>query len=311
MKTLFALALVCTPLLAHADDKTDAQALFDLGVREMKDGKLVDACKHLAASLAKLSDSGTKGALALCTTREGKLATAWTLWRDLAVTAPNDAMKTSAAQAARDIEPRLPRYQLVAKPEVAGLVVAINGVPIDLSIDVPLPVDPGTISITARAPDHQDYVGEATATEGQVTRIEIPDLAPAAKRPVLPPITPPVATPGKRNWTALGLVAGGGASIAIGAVFGLRAKSQWNAAEELCGDIDACPGTVFASAKSKYSAARTSAIVSTLFVGVGAAAAIGGGVLWYLQRDKPAERTALTPAITRDGVGLVVTGSFR
>lgn len=310
MKTLLALALVCTPLLSHADDKTDAQALFDLGVREMKDGKLDDACRHLTASLAKLSDSGTKGALALCTTRQGKLATAWTLWRDLAVTAPSDAMKTSAAQAARDIEPRLPRYQLVAKPAVSGLVVAINGVPIDLSVDVPLPVDPGKIAITAGAPEHQDYVGEAIATEGQVTRIEIPDLVPAPReRPLPPPVT--VAPSAKRNWTAIGLVAGGGASIVVGAVFGLRAKSQWNDAEDLCGDVDACPGDVFASAQDKYSSARTSAIVSTLLVGAGAAAAIGGGVLWYLQRDKPTERTALVPTMTHDAVGLVVTGSFR
>jgi hypothetical protein len=310
MKTWLVVALACAPVISHADDKSDAQALFDLGVREMKDGKLDEACKHLAASLSKLPDSGTRGALAVCTTKQGRIATAWTLWKELAVTAPTEAMKSSAAQAAAELEPRLPRYQLKDKPAVTGLVVKINGALVDLSLDVPLPVDPGKIAVTASAPDYQEWSGDADAREGQITQIEIPDLVPAPKpKPIDPPRPPPVAA--KRNWTALGLVIGGGASIVVGSVFGLRAKSQWNDAEELCGDVDACPGDVFTAAKDKYSSARTSAIVSTVFVAAGAAAAIGGGVLWYLQRDKPAERTALIPTVTGDGVGLVVSGRFR
>jgi hypothetical protein len=117
--------------------------------------------------------------------------------------------------------------------------------------------------------------------------------------------------PAKRNWTALGLMIGGGASLVVGGVFGLRAKSLWNDAENACGDIDACPGDVFDDASDKYSGARTSAIVSTIFVGAGAAALIGGGVLWYVQRGKPAERTAVIPTVTSDGVGVAFTGSWR
>lgn len=311
MTKLLVLALVCAPVLAHADDKTEAQALFDLGIRELKEGKLDDACKHLAASLAKLSDSGTKGALALCSTKQGKVATAWTLWRDLAVTAPTEAMKASAAQAAKELEPRLPKYQIAAKPAVPGLVVTINGARADLSLDVPLPVDPGKMVIVASAPDHHDYTGEATASEGQVTQIEIPDLvaAPRPKPPAPAPSTPAPAA--KRNWLAIGLVAGGGASLVTGAIFGLRARSLWNDAEQACGDVDACPGDVFADASDKYASARTSATLSTLLVGVGAAAAIGGGVVWYLGRGKPAERTAVIPSVTRDGAGVTLIGSFR
>jgi hypothetical protein len=105
---------------------------------------------------------------------------------------------------------------------------------------------------------------------------------------------------------------GGGVSILVGGVFGLRAKSMWNDAEDACGDVDACPGDVFADASDKYSAARTSAIVSTIFVGAGVAAVIGGGVLWYVQRDKsPEGRVGLVPAVSPDGVGIAVTGSWR
>lgn len=311
MKSLLVIALACAPLVAHADDKSDAQALFDLGITEMKDGKLDDACKHLAASLAKLSDSGTQGALALCRTKQGKIATAWALWKELAVTAPSDAMKSSAAQAAAALEPRLPKYQLKTKPAIAGLIVKVNGTPVDLTVDVPLPVDPGKVAIVASAPEHVEWTGEASASEGQVTAIEIPDLVAVPKQP--PPEQPP-AMPrvSSRNNTALGLVIGGGVSIAVGMVFGLRAKSLWNDAEDECGNIDACPGDVFADASDKYSAARTSSIVSTLLVGAGAAAAIGGGVLWYVQRDKaPADRTAVVPVVTGDSVGVTFVGSWR
>ncbi len=311
MKTLLVVALACAPSISQADDKSDAQALFDRGITEMKENKLDEACRHLAASLAKLPDSGTRGALAVCTTKQGRIATAWTLWRELAVTAPTDAMKSSAAQAAAELEPRLPKYQIKDKPAVPGLVVKVNGALVDLFVDVPLPVDPGKIQITATAPDYREWVGEADATEQQVTQIEIPDLVPAPK-PVKRPAPPVAPLPAKRNWTALGLVIGGGTSIVIGAVSGLRAKSLWNDAEKACGDVDACPGEVFADASDKYSAARTSAIVSTIFIGAGAAAAIGGGVLWYVQRDKkPADRIAVLPSLTSDGVGVTVTGSLR
>jgi hypothetical protein len=311
MKMLLVVAL-CAPLIAHADDKSDAQALFDRGISEMKEGKLDEACKHLAASLAKLPDSGTRGALAVCSTKQGKIATAWTLWKELAVTAPTDAMKSNAAKAASELEPRLPRYQLTRKPAIAGLIVTINGTQVDLSVDVPLPVDPGKVSITASAPELKAWSGEATASEAQVTPIEIPDLV-ADPKPVVTPPPPVVIEPArpKVNWTARGLMIGGGVSLVVGGIFGLRASKLWNDAENACGDIDACPGDVFVDASDKYDGARTSAIVSTIFVGAGAAALIGGVALWYVQRDKPTERTALIPTVSPDGFGIAVTGSLR
>lgn len=307
MKLIVALLLL--PGLAFADDKSDAQALFDRGIAEMRENKLDDACKHLAASLAKLPDSGTRGALAVCTTKQGKLATAWTLWKELAVTAPTDQMKRSAAQAAAELEPRLPRYQIKTKPAIAGLTVTINGTQVDLAVDVPLPVDPGKVAITASAPDHEAWTGEAIATEQQVTQIEIPELV-AVPKPLPPPGKPsgPIAI-AKTNWTARGLLIGGGVAIVVGGVFGLRAKSLWNDAEKACGDVDACPGNVFEDASDNYSAAKTSAIVSTIFVGAGVAAAIGGGVLWYTQRDNAEQRVAFVP--TRDGAVVTFTGSWR
>jgi hypothetical protein len=313
MKTLLVLALACVPVVARADDKSDAQALFDRGIAEMKDGKLDDACKHLAASLAKLPDSGTQGALALCTTKQGKLATAWALWKELAVTAPTDAMKSSAARAATELEPRLPRYQIKSKPPIAGLVVKLNGTAVDLGVDVPLPVDPGKVIVTASAPDHEDWTGEVAASEGQVTSIDIPALkAKPQPMPITPETPAPivVASP-KRNMLAIGLAAGGGVSLIAGAVFGFRASSKWSDAEKACGDVDACPGGVFAQAKADHDSAQTSATISTVLIGVGAAALVGAGVVWYVKRGSTTERTAIVPTVTPEAAGLTVIGSWR
>jgi len=311
MKPLLVIVFACVPLIAQADVKSDAQALFDLGIAEMREGKLADACKHLAASLAKLSDSGTQGALALCTTKQGRIATAWALWRELAVTAPTDAMKTSAAQAAAELEPRLPRYQLKSKRSIAGLIVKINGTQVDLTVDVPLPVDPGKIAVAASAPEYKEWTGEASASEGQVTVIEIPNLE-ALPKVVQPPIPVGPVQAKPRNWLAIGLAASGGASMIAGAVFGFRASSKWSDAESGCGDVDACPGDAFAKASSDYDSARTSALISTTLIGVGISALVGAGVVWYVKRSKtPSDHPALVPVVHATGGGLVVLGSWR
>src|SRR5205823_12288581 len=100
-----------------------------------KAGNTEAACKELAASLAKHEDSGTKGALAVCDTKLGKIATAWQYWKDLADTAPNEGLKADAAKNAAALEPRLPKYTVKAPP-IAGLVVTVNGSPVYLSVRV-------------------------------------------------------------------------------------------------------------------------------------------------------------------------------
>ena len=86
MRALWAVIL-CVPIAARAEVPPEATALFDQGMKDMRAGNLEVACKELAASLAKYTDSGTKGALATCYGKLGKLASAWSLWKDLADTA--------------------------------------------------------------------------------------------------------------------------------------------------------------------------------------------------------------------------------
>jgi len=174
-------------LSAHADTTAppEATALFDQGIKDMQAGNLEVACKELADSLARYADSGTKGALATCYTRQGKIASAWTLWRELVDTEKDPQFHDAAVAQVQAIEPRLPKYQLhLAVPPVPGFVLKINShaVP-DPTIAVPLPVDPGIVLVEATAPDYKGWSGTVNAGEGQVVQIDVPALVELPKVP--------------------------------------------------------------------------------------------------------------------------------
>jgi hypothetical protein len=197
----------------------------------------------------------------------------------------------------------LPRY-IVKTPGIDGLEVTLNGAKVDLSVDVALPIDPGPIAITARAPDHKDWTGTATATEAQTTTIEIPMLVSVPKPPPVKRYIPQR----QRQHTGLliGLAATSGVAIVSGAFLGVRANSKWNAAEEACGgNVASCPGDAFVQASDDYDSAHKAATASSVMFGVGVAALAGTVVVWYLGREH-----AVTPTVGSDHVGVALSGSW-
>ena len=180
-----AIVIWLVPVVALADIPPAANALFDKGIADMKDGKYEDACKELAESLKLYDDSGTKGALATCYTRWGKIASGWTLWRELAETETDAARRQAAADQVAALDARLPHYQLhLAAPPVPGFVLKINTTTVpDPTIAVPLPVDPGVVLVEATAPDYKGWSNTVTATEQQLVTIEVPALVALPKAP--------------------------------------------------------------------------------------------------------------------------------
>jgi hypothetical protein len=176
------IAMLClVPSPALADAQAEAIALFDQGVKDLKAGDFAKACKELAASFDKVPDSGTKGALALCYTSLGRVATAWQMWRDLADTAPTAVLRKDAQKKADKLAPRVPHYLVKLKAPTPGLVVAVNGGKVDPSVGLPLPIDPGKVSVTADAPGYESWTAELTAVEGGQLDIEVPALAEVKK----------------------------------------------------------------------------------------------------------------------------------
>ncbi|MBS1123449.1 MAG: hypothetical protein H6Q90_5677 [Deltaproteobacteria bacterium] len=318
------------PAPARADAQAEAVALFDQGIKDMEAGKFAEACKELEASLARYPDSGTKGALAECTTRLGRVASAWRRWRDLADTAPDTDLRADAAANAARLEPRLPRFVIKLQGAApAGLQVTLDQTPADPTISIPLPIDPGPIVVVAQAPGYRPWTQTLRAVEGQVTMIEIPTLAalaaPAAPAAPVAPLAPLASsssggeprdtstTRHGRRVLGLSIGIGGLAAIGVGAVFGKRASSRWEAANATCGgSVDTCPDATVAAAQADVDATRSNGRIATALIGAGGAAVVTGAILWLTAPAAMSSSHALrvTPTVGGGIAGAMLVGRF-
>jgi tetratricopeptide (TPR) repeat protein len=125
--------LVTLPVAAQERDPATAQALFDQGRALMKAKNYAEACPKLAESQRLDPGIGTQFHLADCYENQGKLASAWATFLEVAslAAASNqpDREKAAKNRAAR-LESRLPRLTIVvpAASRVPGLQVTRDGV---------------------------------------------------------------------------------------------------------------------------------------------------------------------------------------
>lgn len=307
------MAIVLPGGAARADDKVKAIALFDEGIKEMKAGRYEQACKAFEASNRLLPDSGTRGSLARCYTQLGRLASAWTLWRELADTAPTPELRKDAAAQAKKLEPRLARYTLKVAAPVPGLTVTVAGEPVDTSIEVPVPIDPGAYPVEATATGRVAWKGTLTATEGATAEVVVPELAVASSGPPDEPRKPiRPGTPGRgRRIAGLAIVGLGVGGLVAGGVFGAMARSHNEDAKAICGgDIDRCDPGRTNEAQDEVDQARSAARISTVAVAAGGVA-VAAGVILYLTAPK-AERRALSiaPFAGATSAGLSLSGRY-
>lgn len=338
-----AMAVALAGGTAHADDKVKAIALFDEGQKEMKAGNYAKACKAFEASIRLVPDSGTRGSLARCYTQQGKIASAWTLWRELSDTAPTPALRKDAAAQVKKLEPRLARYTVKVASAPAGLTVKVDGADVDLSLDVPVPIDPGTYAVEASAPGRVAWKGELTADEGKTVEIAVPPLAaptPASgtgtgtgtktktgtgtgtgvgsksgpgsgtddpsKRP---------STGGKpgrgRRLFGLALTGAGIGGLVVGGVFGAQARSHNEKAKVICGgDIDRCEPSGTNDAQREVDRARSAARISTVAFIAGGAVALTGIIVFVTAPSGERRTVAVTPLVDGTTAGLSLSGRY-
>jgi hypothetical protein len=304
------LALATT--VARADSQAEAVALFDQGIKDMKAGNFEKACKNLERSLQLSNDSGTRGALARCNEKLGKLATSWLMWRELADTSPSADLRKDAAKQAAKIEPRVPKWVIKVAAPTAGLAVTVNDKPVDPTIEIPIPIDPGAVRVSATAPGREAWKGELKAEEGKLLTIEIPALAESKvvsdkpKKDQGDPIAKKRKTRRLIGFTFTGLGIG---AAAAGGAFGFIARSRYADAKDICGGtIDQCAPDKVDDAQGKVDSARSAGTLSTiLFAAGGAAIAVGVVVIVTAPKVNKEKRTVqIVPAPG----GLAVLGRF-
>jgi hypothetical protein len=128
--------------------------------------------------------------------------------------------------------------------------------------------------------------------------------APAEPAITAAPAAEPPAPRGRALRIAAVTAAGAGLGTAgVGLVFGLLARSSWDDSRGHCRD----PGNVCdPTGVDLVHSAQTRATVSTVLVGVGAASAALGAVLWL---TAPAD-VIVAPTVAPGGAALGVSGRF-
>jgi len=331
---------VARPATAQSDNKALAEQLFTQGKDLSKAGDWAAACPKFEASLRYDPALGTRLNLATCYEKVGKLASAWALYKesvDLARKAGDDKRRAFAAKQVTALEPRLPKLTIVAPAAPpSGLVVTRGGTTVDAALfGAPTFVDPGEHEIVASAPGYEPWTGTIVVLEGKAQSIAIPDLTPAKPEPdgdkdlVEPDLSPdgdgtgPGPTgPGPEgkgggSRKLIGMVTAGGGLLLIGAglYFGSSASGSYSDAKDACGGDLICDNPDdLARSKALVDDARSAATTSTILTGVGAAALVGGVILWLTapSGDEPRDSTAwrIAPAVGPDRATLVLGGSF-
>jgi hypothetical protein len=252
------------------------------------------------------------------------------MWREVAVLAKkaNDEKRQQVGEErAKALESRLP-YLIVQVPEanrIEGLDIKRAGTRVDTGeLGVRIAVDPGKIQIEASAPGRKPWSKELSLGESQVQTVEVPllEVDPNATKPSEDgtstggSVTSDQLAKEPKTLRTVGIVAVGvgAASILVGGYFGLRASSKWNSAFE-DGHCNADTNVCNAEGQDQTESARSSATLSNIFIGAGAAVAAGGVVMWVLSgksttREKAAKRVRVTPLVGQRDVGFAVGGRF-
>lgn len=340
---LSALALQAVPALA--DDRSAlAEAVFDEGVRLLREGRVDEACAALTKAIELSGGEALGGILLLaeCHEKAGRTATAWSTYRRalaLAKQRGQEKREQAAAEAIARLEPALPRLVLRVAPALAAqpsLRITRAGTELPREAwGIPAPVDPGKVEVIAELPGAPPHRLEVQAEAARTAEVQV-DPWPAAdealrakpEEPAAPagPAKPAPASGGAeaaagagpdrgggRGLGALGaagLVAGGLGLVGIGAgvVVGLGAKSSYD--DAIADPAHSCQGgQCNALGKEAVDAARGQGTTATIVFAAGAALLAGGATLVIVDlAGSPREPGSASTRAPRLAVGALPAG---
>jgi hypothetical protein len=324
---------------AQVAAEPSAEALFDQGRKLMATQQYEEACPKFAASHRLDPALGTLLNLAYCWKQVGKVASAWTAYREAASLAHwqrQSERELFARAEAAELEGRLARLNIrVADADLPGLELRRNGVPVPPDVwGVEVPVDPGEYTIEAVAPDRSRFATKVTVQAASAAVVHVPVLekraAPSvpAAEPTAPPVvaparTAPVAAP--RNHApppptaharadtgsvlpALSIAVGAAGLVAFGVAgfFALRMEAQDAEARRICPDEEGpCSADEVLRHRDRQAAAHASRSAAYVGAGVGTACVIAAIALYV------AAPAAADPGVARARTSSVTVGVAR
>jgi hypothetical protein len=329
MRTAFRSAIrlsVCSIVLVSAraamgedpQDSAVARQLFAEARQLMAGGDYRQASTRLEESLRLLPGKGTEFNLADCYEHLGRTASAWALYLQVASEAKRDgelAREEAARGRAEAVAPLVPRLTLKVSEPATDIEVLRDGKRVEPGgWGVPLPVDPGPHSLAAHAAGRAAWSSSVTLAAGETFVVVVPRLddlpQPVAIAPAPPDRAPPKEGPHSTPGRTAGLIVGGVgvAAIAVGSVLGLESIGEYSSANPYCNGANQCrePGY-----SSRQSAIRDGNI-ATVAIAAGAAAVVGGAVMWFALRPaagRPTNGGVRASVVAREsGVAVLLGG---
>jgi hypothetical protein len=244
---LIVLAISAPSISARADDpvpathSAESQVLFADAKALVAAKKYSEACPKFEASLKLEPGLGTRFDLADCYEHVGRLASAWAMFGDVRDLTTVKSERDAAQKRVTALEPRLIRVTIDVPENVRkipGLTVQRGDMTLSLGqFGTAVPVDPGQIDISARAPSKKPWKTVLAATEeGATLTVRVPMLEDAPLETAPSGATTAAPAPSSR-WTpqriggaaaaGLGIVA-----VGLGATFGAIAIGKKSASEQ-------------------------------------------------------------------------------
>jgi hypothetical protein len=289
---------------APGSSKVAAEALFEEGRKLVAAANYAEACPKFADSQRLDPSPGTLLNLASCWEKLGRSATAWATYREAAsaANAVGRADYVATAQRHADaLQPRLAHLTTNVAQPLDGMVVKRDDVTVDRAEwGVAIPVDRGTHTVQASAPGHKSWASSIdVAQDGAQVTVAVPALealpveaTPPPPPPTVfpPPVPPPVVPPppsgadssssSGSTQRVLGVVlAGVGVvGLGLGTFFVIEAKGKYDDSLKNCHPDD--PSLCNSDGVTQRNDARSAGNIASVAFGVGAAALVGGGILW-------------------------------
>jgi hypothetical protein len=313
---------------------TLAEVLFRDAQQLLAAGRIHEACEKFQASQEADPALGTLLNLAVCHEREGRTATAWLEYSEVASLAHRggDTAREKYAQARlSDIEPSLHRVAVNAEQAVEGQVIWLDKTSVlPAAYGIGIPVDPGEHELRATAPGKAPWSWRfTTTTEPGTEQITIPPLKPEAKAVTAPPLAPapapattappaaPSVTEGEpapldlRHKLAYGSAGVAAVGLGLGVYFGVSAGAHASRRDELCEASVACYSQ---SAFHEHHLAEVAQFWMLVTGGVGLAAAGAATALFLVPMSPKNERAATTwhaaPFVGPNVFGVAGEGRF-
>jgi serine/threonine-protein kinase len=334
---------------AHADagaDRATAEALSDAASQLMAQGKYAEGCSKYEASQRLDPSARRLLQVAECNERRGMIASAWTAFGWAAEEAEGRGeqdLARAAREGAARLEANLGKMAVVVSPaaDVKGLVVVRDGSVVPPSVfGLPVAVDPGPHVVSASAPGKRTWSAQIELSPGKAAvTLTIPPLddeRPASangspdlvdpwlgergpssalgsggqgNRSLIVPAEAPERDTGSTQRTVGLLIGGAGlASVAVGTVFALKANSTRDELAQAC-PAAACPADMLEIVDKSRQQARA----ATVFFGLGAAALVGGAIVYFTSPSSRPEHPSafrLAPALGPGTTGMIATGQF-